>query len=156
MNQQKHQETSYQEARKQAFVNASTIRIFGVPLQGAVDDDHTAIWWCGLASDGLEYRQRTNRIWHLPKADIVASGEIQDFEFDGHQICFYDLDRDSEPVEETFTPVSLSHTLRLYLNSGLGNALGISSTDIMTEDVPVTISPKPTKSPSGPPVTITP
>ena len=151
----KEQSVTYQEARQQGFIAAYTVRIFGVPLDGNVNESHIAIWWCGIAVDGLEHRQGTNRIWHLPNADIVASGEVDGFEFNGHQVYFYDLDRDSDPIEETFSPVSLSHTLRLYFGSLLGHYP--LEAQAAPGGPPVTISPNPTTSPTGtPPITISP
>lgn len=149
---------SYQQARRDAFVSAYTVRVFGVPLDGGIDESHIAIWWCGIAVDGLEHRQGTTRVWHLPKTDVVTRGKVEDFEFNGNQVFFFDLDRDSDPVEETYSPVSLSHTLRLYFSSVLGDSpFEALAGATKPPPVPLTISPSPTTSPTGtPPITIKP
>jgi hypothetical protein len=154
----KPQPVSYEDARQQAFATAYTVRIFGVPLGGKDSESHLAIWWCGIAANGLEHRQVTRRIWHLPKAHIVASGEANNFEVSGQSIWFFDVDRESDPIEETYSPVSLSHTLRLYFGAFLEDApLQALAARAQQEPVPVTISPSPTTSPTGtPPITIQP
>lgn len=149
---------SYEDARRDALARAHTVRILGVPLDGTSSETHIAILWCGIAVDGAEHRQGTHRIWHLRKADLVASGIVDDFEFNGNRVNFYDLDRDSDPVEETYSSVSLSHTLRLFFGSVLGDApLEALASGLIKNPVPLTISPTPTISPTGtPPITILP
>ncbi len=144
----------YQQARKQSFDSVGAIRIFGVPLKGNLKDTHIAILWCGIAAEGREIRQGSKRIWHFPKKDIISTGTIKDFEFDGQQVHFYDLDPNCDPVEEIYSIVSLSHTAKLFLGlifRGGGSGSG------ETGPIPVTISPSPTEAPTGtPPITIQP
>lgn len=149
---------SYQEARRDAFLSAYTVRVFGVPLEGGIGDTHIAIWWCGIAVNEFEHRQGTTRVWHLPTADVIKRGKVEDFFFRGHQVAFFDLARDSDPVEESYSPVSLSHTLRLYFGSVLGGSpLEAFAAAAPPPPPPVTISPSPTTSPTGtPPITIMP
>jgi hypothetical protein len=155
------QHATYDDARKRSLIAASTIRILGVPLHGRDAGAAVTIWWCGIGVDGAEHREPTHRIWHIPRADIADSGEVEGFCFEGHDVHWYDVKPDCAPVEESYAPVSLTHSARFYLRGRFGGGgwgggwWGVI--DGGDEPIPVTISPSPTVSPTGaPPTTIQP
>lgn len=144
-------QVSYEEARKRNLVAATTLRVFGIPLRSKASEGYLPVLWCGISVEGAEHREATNRIWHLPEADIVGSGEAEGFRVEGHPVHWYDLKRESTPVEESYTPISLTFSARLFLGSRFGGgSFGGAGT------VPVTIDP--TAGPTGTkvPTTITP
>lgn len=134
--------SGYQNAREMNFRRATTVRVFGVPTEKTTDG-YVTILWCGIAVDGVENRQPTERIWHLPKADIVETGKA-----DGG-IQWFDLRKETTAVEESYSPVSLIHVARMRLGRRFGRLGSVG-------DVPVTIEPTSTTIPSSPPVTISP
>jgi hypothetical protein len=150
----KYEHASYGQARRGSLLAATTVRVFGVPLQSKASDGYIPIWWCGIGVDGVEHRETTHRIWHLPEAAIVESRKATGFSFEGHDVYFYNVKRDCTPLEESFSPISLAHSARLFL----GGRFGIEPLEWLSaeRDVPVTIDP--TAGPTGtkPPTTIDP
>ncbi len=136
----------YDKARAANLRQAACVRVFGVAAE-SIDRDHETILWCGIGIDGVEHHQATDRIWHLPKSDIVASGKADGVGVRG--VSWYDLRKDSTPVEEVYAPVSLVHVARMRLGGRFGH-LGTFG------DVPITIEPTSTTIPSSPPVTLNP
>lgn len=151
------EQVSYEQAKRKNLLAATTVRIFGVPLQTSASNGYIPIWWCGIGLDGAEHRETTYRIWHIPEADIVESGEIEGFSFQGHQVHRYDVKRDCTPIEESYTPVSLTHSARLFLGGDFGGGpLEWRFEERVVGDVPVTLDP--TAGPTGtkPPTTLDP
>jgi hypothetical protein len=73
--------------------------------------------FCGIASGSDDHRARYSRVWHLPKDAIIAVGDVQGYSHQGKQVKWFELHRDSVPVEESYTPVSLGHETKLALPS---------------------------------------
>jgi hypothetical protein len=145
----------YTEARRKSVLAAKTVKLFGVPLQSNPSDGYMPIWWCGIGINGAEHRETTYRIWHVPKAAILDSGRIDGFTFEGRDVYFYNVARDCTPLEESYSPISLTHSARLFLG-GRFNSGPMEWLAAKEEDVPVTLDP--TAGPTGtkPPTTIEP
>jgi len=150
----KDEHVSYVQARRKSLLAATTVRVFGVPLQSKVSDGYIPIWWCGIGVDGVEHRETTYRIWHLPKAAIVESGKAKGFSFEGHDVYFYNVKRECTPLEESLSPVSLAHSARLFLGGRLGG--GPVEWLSAERDVPVTLEPTAGPTGSKPPTTLEP
>jgi hypothetical protein len=150
---------AYVDAKRDAVQAIMTFRIYGVPLADATTlPGHTAVWWCGTAvpSLGYNYRSGTKRIWFLPERHMLGSGIEKDFEFEGYQVHWYDVDRDIAPIEEVYAVVSM----RKYIAPNAPQAFRFRLMPTVSPEGPIpTISPEgpiPTISPEGPIPTISP
>ena len=161
----RQEHVSYTEARRISLVAATTTRIFGVPLHEGGHHGHRSIWWCGIGMNGAEHREPTKRIWHIPESDIVESGEASGFNVDDRQVVWFDVKRECTPVEESYTPVSLAHSARMFLRQrGFGGFRfpvwwGIEGGDGDDPNpIPVTLDPRSPSPPltGQPPTTIFP
>lgn len=150
----KDEAASYERARKDNLRAAGTIRVFGVPLGARPAESHQPILFCGLSVEGAEHREATRRIWHLQSTDILATGPVEGFAVEAGRVHWYDLKRESTPIEESYTPVSLAYSARLFLGGRFGGLFG--GFGGVVGDVPVTLDP--TAGPTGtkPPTTIHP
>jgi len=130
---------SYEQARLENLRRSTCVRVFGIPAK-SVDESHVTILWSGIAIDGVEQREKTSRIWHIDRSDVVDSGDA------GNGEKWFDVAKDATPVEEVYVPVSLVHMARMRVGGRFGR-LG---------EVPISLDPHTTKIPSTPPLTLDP
>jgi hypothetical protein len=131
---------SYAEARKTLISNTTSVRIYGVPLEGADEGDSYHVFlFCGWALGSEERLEPTDRILRLKKGEVSASGQVPGFEHRGHDVHWYEVDLGAHLVEEMYLSIPISHLVPLRL--GIERAA-----------IPVTIrpdGPRPTQSPPG-------
>lgn len=104
--------TLYSEMRKRQVPASREVRIYGILLanEGHVED-HTPIAYCGFMIDGIEQRECSNRIWHIPDEKVISTGVVDDFKCDGEDVQFFQVARDTFPVEEQYLTLSLGMLL---------------------------------------------
>jgi len=94
-------ERSYEAARTDLIRSSQTVRVYGVPLAVAVDSAWT-VWYCGFRANDVERREVGKRILHIPREGVVASGEVEDFQFEGSSVHWFDVHPHAILVEEIY------------------------------------------------------
>lgn len=110
--------TDHAEMSRERLASAVAVRVYGVPLENtATLDGYTCILFCGIASNSEDQEKPCNRVWHIPKDAILRRGDIEGYSHEGKQVHWYELHRDSVPVEESYTPISLGLEIKRALPS---------------------------------------
>lgn len=112
---------TYAESRTRQVTSATQVRLYGVPLKDANNlEGHTAIIYCGFQSDGIDLRECTDRIWHVPDDGISSFGALEDFPCERGTVHYFDVAKDATPIEEQYVPISLGLVQRDALKAQAG------------------------------------
>jgi hypothetical protein len=114
----------YRDAQQALITRVTRIRIYGVPLEDkSKSDERTAIVWCGLQAGAINRRQCTDRIWHIPKRAILASGEVANFKCDGLQVHWFEVESTTTPIEERYDRVDLPSLVNVPVSPVTGHPI---------------------------------
>ena len=131
---------SYAEARNRLISATASLRIYGVPLDGAEDADRYQVFrLCGWGIGVDERQEGSDRILRVRKDQVTASGEVPGFEHRGHQVHWYEVDMGAHLVEELYVSIPASQIVPIRFGG-------------VVAQIPVTIDPngpRPTETPPG-------
>ena len=108
-----------QQQAEQTPYETTKIRIYGIPVQrihnpnlGPLVEENErypfhGIVYCGFKTVYNEVRQPTERLWYFGKEKVENTGEVEDFEWDGQRVNYYDIDLTTVIYEKHYQEVDL-------------------------------------------------
>jgi len=99
---------SYRSAKDELANSAGRVRVYGIELDKPDDDKVIAIWFCGYCVDVTDHRMGSKRIFLIAKNDIVQHGRVDGFEYEKHQVQWFDVVPYARLLEECFVAIEAS------------------------------------------------